>query len=260
MPPLARSNAPSRLASAPVNAPLTWPNSSDSMRLGATARAVEDDERALAARRRLVNRARHDVFAAAGLAADEDREVGRRDALEHAEDFAHAHRAADDITERMARADRDLLGATVVGQEADARLAHGDRRARVQEALFDRDVTDTRTVERAEVAQEPALVGLAQLTVEARSVLIFDHHVIGRAGADANVRHAQYQALLGAIAGHHDQAGCMVGRRVARLDRDGRRTRGVAGHFANTSTTTWGFSILGFSEPTSGFRRDPRRR
>src|ERR1700749_2763798 len=79
--------------------------------------------------------------------------------------------------------------------------------------------------------------------MEARGGLVFDHHVIGRAGTDANMRHTQDEALLGStVAGDHGQAGCMVGRRVARLDHDGRRAR-VAGHFANTSTTPWAFPL-----------------
>ena len=123
-----------------------------------------------------------------------------------------------------------------------------------KQALFDGDVAHARAVERAEIAQEPAFVGLAQLGVEARGVRIVDDHVIGRAGAEANVGHAEDDALLGAGRWHHDEACGRVGRRVARLDRDGRRP-GVAGHFAHSSTTFCGFPILGFSETLSGFRR-----
>ena len=83
--------------------------------------------------------------------------------------------------------------------------------------------------------------------VEARGVRIVEDDVVGRAGADAHVGYAEHDALLGAGGRHHDEACGRVGRRVARLDRDGRRP-GVAGHFAHSSTTFCGFPILGFSE------------
>ena len=160
--------------------------------------AVEDDEGPLGARRRLVDGARDDVLAAAGLAADEHGQIGRRDALEHTEHLAHAHRASDHVAEGVARADRHLFGASLVGEELDTRLAHGDGRARVQQALFDHDVADAGAVQRAEIAQQPAFVGLAQLGVEARGVRVVDDHVIGRAGAEAHVRDPEDDALLGA--------------------------------------------------------------
>src|SRR6185312_11058607 len=174
-------------------------------------RAVEHHERPLGPRGGLVDGARDHVLAAAGLAADEHRQVRRGDALEHAEHFAHAHRAPDDVAERVVRADRDLLGAPVVGEELDARLADRDGRARVQQTLFDGDVAHAGAVERSEIAQEPAFVGLAQLGVEARGVRVVDDHVIGRAGPNTYVRYAQYEALLGPSGWKHDQTCGRVG-------------------------------------------------
>ena len=63
------------------------------------------------ARAREVNRAREHVLAGAGLALEEHRGVGRRDALEHAEDRAHGEALADGRAELglLAREHLDLL-------------------------------------------------------------------------------------------------------------------------------------------------------
>src|SRR5690606_32272841 len=73
--------------------------------------AVDDDERLVRARRQLVQRARDHVLAGPGLALDEDRGVGRRDALDQAEDLAHRGRLADHLAERflLGRQDLDAL-------------------------------------------------------------------------------------------------------------------------------------------------------
>ena len=59
------SNAPLRRRSAPVNAPFSWPNSSDSMSVSAIAEQSTDDERPRRARRS-VDRAGDELLAGAG--------------------------------------------------------------------------------------------------------------------------------------------------------------------------------------------------
>ena len=79
MPPLAAPNLPSAAETAPVNAPFSWPNSSDSIRSFGNRAGVHRDERPRLARRALVHGARDQLLAGAGLADDEHGGVGLRD-------------------------------------------------------------------------------------------------------------------------------------------------------------------------------------
>ena len=70
-------------------------------RLGNRA-AVQRDEPMHAPRAVVVNRARHDFLAGAGLAGDQNRAVGRRDGLEQLEEPRHRPALADDAFEPVA--------------------------------------------------------------------------------------------------------------------------------------------------------------
>ena len=70
-------------------------------RLGDRA-AVERDEPLTAARAVVMNRARHDFLAGAGLAGDQDRAVGRRNRLEQLEETLHHRALADEPFEAVA--------------------------------------------------------------------------------------------------------------------------------------------------------------
>ena len=73
---------PMRSPAAPVKAPLTWPNSSDSNRVSAVAPRSTETIGWLAAPRQAVDFARDDFLAGAVLAEDQDVGVGRRGALD----------------------------------------------------------------------------------------------------------------------------------------------------------------------------------
>ena len=90
--PLAASKRPAFRASAPVNEPFSWPKSSLSRRFSGIAAQL----------RAGVDRARDQLLARAGLAADEDRRVRRRDLLDEPEDVAHRGAVADDRLEAVA--------------------------------------------------------------------------------------------------------------------------------------------------------------
>ena len=79
VPPVAASNRPGLSRSAPVNAPLTYPNSSDSSRFSGMAPQFTGDERAVAAVALVVDQAGDELLAGAALAGDQDgRRVGER--------------------------------------------------------------------------------------------------------------------------------------------------------------------------------------
>ena len=71
----AASKRPLRRAVAPVKAPRSWPNSSLSISVGGSAARLTGDERLARARRVVVDGARDQLLAGAGLAGDEHRRV-----------------------------------------------------------------------------------------------------------------------------------------------------------------------------------------
>ena len=99
VPPSAASNAPARAATAPVNAPRAWPNSSPSSRARRSAPQSTTTNGPRGARRRVVDRARHQLLAGAGLALDQHRRVGRRDARHPGEQLAHRRAGAEQAAE-----------------------------------------------------------------------------------------------------------------------------------------------------------------
>ena len=76
MPPSASANLPFLVVVAPVNAPRTWPNSSDSSSVSGIAAQFTLMSGMLALRAAVVDRARDQLLAGAGLAGDEHRALG----------------------------------------------------------------------------------------------------------------------------------------------------------------------------------------
>ena len=90
VPPSACSKRPMRCLSAPVNAPFSWPNSSDSSRFSCSAAQLTLTKLRAVAQRVVVDGAGDELLAGARLAADQHRGV----ALGHlANDAEHALRA-----------------------------------------------------------------------------------------------------------------------------------------------------------------------
>ena len=96
MPPSACSNRPMERLVAPVNAPFSWPKSSLSIRSRGNGRHVDGDERAVLALAVVVQRARDQFLAGAGLAGDHHRQIGLHQARERAVDLLHRGRTADE--------------------------------------------------------------------------------------------------------------------------------------------------------------------
>ena len=111
MPPSASSNLPRRSATAPVNAPRTWPNSSLSISSSGIAAQFTSTNGRRAARLDRVDRPRDQFLAGAVLAVDQHAAVGRRRhrhllaQLAHRVALAHHRLRAID-----ARAQRAILG------------------------------------------------------------------------------------------------------------------------------------------------------
>ncbi len=102
MPPSATSNSPWRSSVALVNEPRLWPNSSLVEQLGRDGAAILADERLVAARAVVVQGARQQLLAGAGLAGDENRRVTRHHPLDEIECAAQGGTVADDLVEAIA--------------------------------------------------------------------------------------------------------------------------------------------------------------
>ena len=101
VPPLACSKRPMRRSVAPVNAPFSWPNSSDSSSSAAIADVFSATNGAVGARRVVVQRARDELLARAGLARDQHRHARARQAADRLEHLLHRRRLADDARRRL---------------------------------------------------------------------------------------------------------------------------------------------------------------
>ena len=97
----ASSNRPLRRASAEVNAPRSWPNSSLSSRFSGKRRAVDRDQVPLPVLARIVDRLGDQLLAGAGLPLDQDRALGPRDVPDQLEDLVHPRVLADDVVEAV---------------------------------------------------------------------------------------------------------------------------------------------------------------
>jgi len=93
VPPDAASKYPARAWWAPVNAPRSWPNSS----LSSSVSASEAQCPRAAGPFVRVERARDQLLAGAGLAADEDGRRALRHLGDHGVDLAHGAAVADDV-------------------------------------------------------------------------------------------------------------------------------------------------------------------
>ena len=85
VPPSACSKRPMRCLSAPVNAPFSWPKSSDSSRFSCSAAQFTLTKLRAVAQRVVVDRAGDELLAGARFAADEHRRVALRDLLDDVE-------------------------------------------------------------------------------------------------------------------------------------------------------------------------------
>ena len=95
----ASSKRPMRRSSAPVNAPLTCPNSSLSISPAEMAPQFTLTSGCWSAWAAVVDRASDQLLAGPGLSENQDRSVGRRDAVDHVEHGGELRAAADDLLE-----------------------------------------------------------------------------------------------------------------------------------------------------------------
>ena len=125
VPPVASSNLPMRRATAPVNEPFSWPNSSDSEQVLRDRRAVDADERLLGAVGAGVDVARQHLLAGAGFAGDQHRGVGGGDLLRELHHLRHRLVAPDEFAGVVGDGGehgRDQLG---IGRQRDVFLGAG---------------------------------------------------------------------------------------------------------------------------------------
>ena len=132
MPSSAASNLPGLAWTAPVNAPRSKPNSSDSSRSVRQRRAVDLDEGLVAAHRVPAQAARDQLLAGAGLTADQDGDVRVGDTLDQRPDRGHLLARAEE--QRLERRRPGVAGA---GRQRGTMLQRSGER-RLQLAAVER--------------------------------------------------------------------------------------------------------------------------
>jgi len=105
---------PCRFATAPVNAPRTWPNSSASSSVSGIALQLSATNRCKASRAVVVDGARDDFLPCSGLTGNQERAVGRGHGFQQLKQVGHRAALADDPFEPIAllelRAQVGILG------------------------------------------------------------------------------------------------------------------------------------------------------
>ena len=200
VPRFAETRRPVRGLSAPVNAPRTCPNSSDSASASGIAAMLTTTNGAGPAMARAVDHPRDDLLAGAGLAADEHARLGARDLIHALEDLLHRRVLADDGDAGS------LTRAPARGRLGAGELAH-------HRVLEDRDVERFRDHVGGAHAQRFDGVGDGALLAEhdrrdrraARARLLQDRDPVG--AGQMHIRHAELER---AGAQERDRVGAVV--------------------------------------------------
>jgi hypothetical protein len=130
-------------------------------------RAVEDDQRAVAPGRQLVDGLGRGALAAPGLADEEQGRVGGADPLEQGEDLPHRHALADQLAEAVLHRGRDAYRGER-GLEAELHVAQLEELAGLEVRLADLRPVDEGAVGRLEVLhQEPVALPLDHQVIPA---------------------------------------------------------------------------------------------
>ena len=199
VPPSASTNGETRLSTAPVNEPRSWPKRALSASVAGMAPQSTTTNGLLRARARLVDGLRDELLAGARLAGDEHREVRRRGLLQALEDAAHPRRSARPAG-RSRRGPGTSTSLGPDGRELHHRVAERHVRVLGEVDLAHARVADERAVARAEVAQAHAALGRDELHVHGADLAVVEHQVAGLVPADHDGLGADFELLLGARA------------------------------------------------------------
>ena len=174
--------------------------------------AIEHDERLAAPARARVERARDELLAGAGLAIDDDRRLGRRDACAQREQLAHPDRAPDHALEALLVRERDLERRVDHAEPQPARAELDDRPV-LEARLADQRAADPRPVRRPQVAEDVVAVLDVEPRVQARHRRVDEHHVGRCVGPE------QQPALVTLDPGARRGTGLELELEAANLDR-----------------------------------------
>ncbi len=191
---------------------------------GGDGAAVDDDDGAVLAGAGLVDGAGDELFAGAGLAADEHRQLGGGDALEAIEEGAHRRGLADEGAEAADLGDGDRL--TGGGLEDDLGGGDAEGRAVREVHLPDADAPEEGTVLAPLVAEPDPLLRRHQLGVHRGHPGIIEHELTVLVAPQQDRVRADHQPLRrlgGEVQGssehlqpgrRHD--GCVLGGQAGR--------------------------------------------
>jgi hypothetical protein len=169
-------------------------------------RAVEHDEGPARVGRAVVQAPRGELLAGAGLALQEDGQVGAAEALERGEELAHGHVAAAQLAEGVEVGDVGLEGR--VELDAGDGAAHFEGGPRRDDGLVEARAGVEGAVAARQVAHEDAvaLVGGGELAVEGRHGGVGEAQIAARRAADDAARAGEHHLLARVGPGQHGHA------------------------------------------------------
>ena len=129
------SNLPICFSVAPVNAPRSWPNSSDSISSSGIAAQLTWTNRSLRAQAAAMDRPRDQFLADAALAEDQHGRVGRRRAPDLLDDLLQRRAVADELMPRLER--RPQLPVLAPQRAELEPFAHGVEHVVLRQRLLD---------------------------------------------------------------------------------------------------------------------------
>ncbi len=180
---------------------------------------VDDHERRGATRTLLIQSRRGQLLAGTRFAADEHRRVRRHEAAQLREDGAHRHRAAEQVAKAIF-VGQLALAALVEQLQAQLRLAEPHRGLAGHIHGLDAMAVDERTVGRASVAHEQAMIRALHLRVHAAHGGIGELKITADGAAHEHRIGAQLDAppALGTASHFDEQMANATLRLVARND------------------------------------------
>ena len=146
--------------------------------------AVDDDERLVGTHSALDDLGRHELFADAALAVDEDVDVAGRDLLEQREELAHRLSRAGQRAEAGHHRNEGLRG-RVGRAKAHQRLPHGQDGLGRKRHVVDPQPLEMRSVQRARVLDAPAMRVENEAAVKARHRRILEGEIVRGVRPDA---------------------------------------------------------------------------
>lgn len=160
-----------------------------------------------------MDRARDDVLARPRLALQHHGDVGRRDALQNAENLSHCEALADHLAETV-RLGRQQLGPRVPRHEAQLNLAHAEHVAGLEIGVCHPRAADVTAVRGSAVTQTVCVALATNLGVYATDGVIGQYDVAASRLADGDRLGQHVDLATAKLAGQHQESVAVVAQGI----------------------------------------------